>query len=116
EKHYREPDLVVVEKKREQRNTFQQVLNPVMLVEVLSKSTEKIDLVDKLEEYQKIPSVQVYMVVWQDKYKVLIYSRKEEFIWEERIYEGLNKTAFVPFFDIEIPLNRIYEDVSFEIQ
>ncbi|GAB4126120.1 MAG: hypothetical protein OHK0045_01680 [Raineya sp.] len=114
EKGYREPDIIVVNKKNEQRNKLHQVINPIMLVEVLSKATEKIDLIDKLEEYQKIPSVQVYMLVWQEKPKVLIYSRKEEFIWEERIYEGLEKIAFVPFFEIEIPLNKIYEDITFD--
>ena len=114
EKGYREPDLLVVDKKLQERNKLHQVINPIMLVEVLSKSTEKIDLIDKLEEYQKIPSVQVYMLVWQEKPKVLIYSRKEEFIWEERIYEGLEKIAFVPFFEIEIPLTKIYEDITFD--
>lgn len=80
EKGYHEPDVIVVDKKNEQRNKFHPVLNPLMLVEVFSKSTEKIDLIDKLEEYQKIQSVQVYMLVWQEKPKVIIYSRKEEFV------------------------------------
>jgi Uma2 family endonuclease len=110
--NYREPDLVIVDKNQEQRNKYHQVTNPLMLVEVLSKSTENTDLVEKLEEYQKIESVQTYMIVWQDKPKILVYTRQEEFVWEERIYEGLEKVAFLPFFQIEIPLKGVYEDVG----
>lgn len=48
EQGFREPDLVIVEKDIEKRNKYQQVINPVMLVEVLSKSTKHIDLAEKL--------------------------------------------------------------------
>ena len=67
EKEFREPDIVVVQAETEARNELHQVKNPVMLVEVLSKSTKSIDLGEKVLEYQSIPSVQTYLIVWQDE-------------------------------------------------
>ncbi|MCS6796855.1 MAG: Uma2 family endonuclease [Raineya sp.] len=114
EQGFREPDLVVVDKNREQRNQYHQVINPVMLVEVLSKSTKHIDLGEKVLEYQAIGSLQTYLIVWQDEPKVVVYTRKGEKTWEEKIYEGLSEVVELSYFEVKLPLQEVYKDVNFE--
>lgn len=114
EKAFREPDLVIVNWKEQQRNKYHQVTNPVMLVEVLSKSTKHIDLGEKVLEYQAIPSLQTYLIVWQDEPKAVVYTRKAEKIWEERIYEGFDEIVELPYFAVELPLKQVYENINFE--
>lgn len=114
ERGFREPDLVVVGKDNEKRNKYHQVTNPVMLVEVLSKSTKHIDLGEKLLEYQALPSLQTYLIVWQDEPKAIVYTRKAEKIWEERICEGLEEVVELNYFAVEFPLRQVYENVNFE--
>ena len=55
------PDLVVVDKKSEKRNKMHQILNPVLMIEVLSKSTQNIDKSVKLEEYQSLDTLEEYL-------------------------------------------------------
>lgn len=111
---FREPDLVIVNWKEQKRNKYHQVTNPVMLVEVLSKSTKHIDLGEKLLEYQALPSLQTYLIVWQDEPKAIVYTRKAEKIWEERIYESLEEVVELTYFAVELPLRQVYENVNFE--
>jgi Uma2 family endonuclease len=105
------PDIVVVKKEEENRNKKYQLLNPIFLIEVLSKSTQKIDQTDKLEEYQGIESVQEYMMVSQDQVKVTIYRRITAKKWEEEIFTELTEKVVIQSLNIELSLKDIYEDV-----
>ena len=62
----------------EQRDTL---LNPTVLVEVLSKSTASYDRGEKFEHYRKIKSLVEYLVVAQDKYHVEHYTRQPDDRW-----------------------------------
>lgn len=114
ENKFREPDLVIVNWREQKRNKYHQLTNPVMLVEVLSKSTKYIDLGEKVLEYQAIPSLQTYLIIWQDEPKTVIYTRKAEKVWEERIYESLQETIELTYFDVKLPLKQVYENINFE--
>ncbi len=57
------------------------LLNPIVIVEVLSKSTEAHDRGRKLEYYQNIPSLMTYVLVSQVPYKVEVYVRQTENLW-----------------------------------
>jgi Uma2 family endonuclease len=108
------PDLIVVKKGGQQRNAKHEVINPIVLIEVLSKSTQKIDKSEKLEEYQALESLQEYIMIAQDQPKVVRYRRIGEKKWEEEIFDSLQETIKVTSLSIEINLQTIYEDVSFE--
>ncbi|MBC7920805.1 MAG: Uma2 family endonuclease, partial [Ferruginibacter sp.] len=83
------PDIVVV-RKDEQRTQLHAVLNPVVLMEVLSRSTQNIDKAEKLEEYQSLLSVEEYIMVAQDQPRVTVYRKISASKWEEEIFEGLD--------------------------
>ena len=65
------------------------ITNPSLLVEVLSPSTEEVDRGSKLEDYQRIPSLQEYVLVGQHP-RVEIYRRLSSGRWEYRdVREGV---------------------------
>src|SRR5262249_22943537 len=60
---------------------------PILLVEVISPSTERIDRNEKLTVYKNIPTLQEYLLVWQDKILVEIHRRQADNSWESEIYD-----------------------------
>ncbi len=86
--------------------------NPCLIVEVLSPSTEAIDLREKLEIYTKIPSLKTYLIVSQTERKVLAYQLLEG-DWARTTLEGQG-FAKVPCLETRITLEEIYEGISFE--
>jgi Uma2 family endonuclease len=110
---YRVPDAVIVNKNEQKTNEKDQLENPFGLIEVLSPSTENIDLNDKLAEYQSIESLQEYVIIWQDQPKVRQYSRINS-QWIKSDYESLDDILIIDSLEIALPLKVLYEDVKFE--
>jgi len=65
------------------------VPNPIVLVEVLSPSTSGIDRAMKLREYFRLPSVQHYLIVWPDRWRVVHHRRMGQGIETATLTEGL---------------------------
>jgi Uma2 family endonuclease len=104
------PDASVVCRPNPPDQSYQD--EPVLLVEVLSKATRRIDQGEKQEAYLTLPSLSVYLLIEQDFPAVVALRRtKSGFIRE--VYEGLD--AVVPLGEIgtELRLADIYEDVTF---
>lgn len=87
--------------------------NPTLLFEVLSPSTEKIDRNRKLDQYLRIPSLQGYCLVSQDKPLIEAYTRLGD-EWTYSQYSGLASSLVLPALDSEIPLAFIYRKAQFE--
>jgi Uma2 family endonuclease len=76
------------------------VTNPVLLVEVLSVSTEKDDRGDKWMHYQRVPSLAEYVLVSQHP-RVEVYRRTPSGTWEYfEVREGTVKLATGPVLDL----------------
>ncbi|HET8772680.1 MAG TPA: Uma2 family endonuclease [Thermoanaerobaculia bacterium] len=83
------------------------ITNPALLVEVLSKSTEEVDRGSKLEDYQRIPSLQEYVLVSQYP-RIEIYRRLDSGGWEYReVREGVVQLASGATLD----LSTLYENL-----
>ena len=81
---------------------------PCLIVEVLSESTERIDRREKLLAYQKLPSLQAYLLVAQDARRVEIFRRSTD--WRHELHtEGAIE---LPCVDSPIALDDIYIDVG----
>lgn len=80
---------------------------PKLIVEILSESTRNIDLSIKLEDYQKIPSLQEYIVVEQNAKFILIYRRKDE--WKGQVYQDGN--IYLESIDLTLSMEDIYQRV-----
>ncbi len=85
---------------------------PRLIVEVLSESTKNIDLSIKLEDYQKIPSLQEYVVVEQSAKFILVYRKKAQ--WKGQIYQGGD--IYLESIDLTLSVADIYRRVVFIVE
>ncbi len=90
------------------------VLNPTVIVEVLSDSTEKYDRSTKSEHYRRIPSLQDLVLISQDRPLVECYSRHPSGGWLLRDARQLSDLLVLASVGIEIPLFEIYRNVEFD--
>jgi Uma2 family endonuclease len=86
------------------------LLNPMVIVEVLSHSTENYDKKTKFETYQLIPSLTDYLLVRQDRVHVMHYSRQEE-DWPSTIYRELTDEITLSAIGCQLKLEEIYEGI-----
>ena len=83
------------------------IVNPTLLVEVLSPSTEEVDRGDKWRDYQRVPSLQEYVLVGQEP-RIEIFRRMPSGTWEYvDVSEGAVKLASGPTLD----LAKLYADL-----
>lgn len=82
------------------------LLNPKVLIEVLSGSTEAYDRGAKFAHYRSIPSLEEYVLVWQDPMRVEHYKRIEPRQWLLTDHEGADASLQVLGFDL--PLHELY--------
>jgi Uma2 family endonuclease len=85
---------------------------PVVVCEVLSPRTRRIDEVEKKDAYQSIPSLEVYVLIEQETPQVIAFRRTEHGFVRE-IYQGLEAVLPLPEINVELPLAEIYETVAF---
>jgi Uma2 family endonuclease len=88
--------------------------NPVLLVEVLSKSSAAYDRGAKFAEYKSIPSFAEYLLVDQYRARVTHRFRLDDGTWFEETYTDLGAIVALRTLGIELPLREVYEDVQFQ--
>ena len=88
------------------------LLNPRVLIEVLSPATEDHDLGFKLKHYRKLPSVQEILFFSQVEPQVDHYIRHGD-EWRLISQSGLEETVEFPSLGCQIPMRLIYADVNF---
>jgi Uma2 family endonuclease len=115
-RHFVYPDAVVICKAIEYyENRRDIILNPILIVEVLSSSTEDYDKNSKFIKYRTIPSFKEYVLVSQDEPFITSFFHKDEKTWIEENVDDLTKGIFLPSLNIELPLAKVYKGVKFEI-
>lgn len=112
--HYCYPDLSVIcgqpEVTDAQGDT---ATNPILLVEVLSESTESYDRGKKFESYRVIPSLREYLLVSQWEPAVELFSRGANNAWQLSEESGLDHELFIPALGIRLSLRSIFQGVEF---
>ena len=85
---------------------------PVLIAEVLSPSSERIDLGDKAAEYLRLPSLLAYLVFAQDQMKAWVWLRgSQDFAPSPDVVEGEDARLRVTSLGIDVPFAEIYERV-----
>jgi len=108
------PDMSVVCGKPLLEDEYQDTLvNPVVLFEVVSPSTEKYDRGLKLRHYRTIPSLQDYILVDQDQVRIEQYTRQDANVWTLRDYQRLEDELPLGSIGVSLSLARIYDRVEF---
>lgn len=88
------------------------LLNPTVLIEVLSPTTEAYDRGEKFSQYRRLTSLREYVLVAQDKVRVECYRRQGDF-WVLSEVSDLDKALRLESIDCEVPLREIYERIDF---
>ena len=87
------------------------LLNPVVLVEVLSPSTESYDRGEKFEHYKRLDSLQEYILIAQDKVRVERYVRQGD-QWVLSELSALDDVLHIDAIDCSVRLSDVYERVT----
>ena len=80
---------------------------PLVIFEVLSKETERIDRGEKLQNYQTLPSLHAYVLVDQTRIAVAVYRRTGE-TWKTEFLSLREEVIRLPEIDSQLPLAAIY--------
>jgi Uma2 family endonuclease len=89
----------------DQRDT---ILNPLLLVEVLSPSSEAYDRGKKFELYRTITALREYLLVHQDRLHVEHYSKQDDGSWLLREHSGKDDSVAIARLKVNIPLADLY--------
>jgi Uma2 family endonuclease len=89
------------------------VVNPAVIVEVLSDSTEAYDRGKKFENYRQIPSLREYLLVSQKEPRIEQFVRQSNEQWLLREAAGLGATLALPSLEIQISLEEVFGGVHF---
>lgn len=91
------------------------ILNPLLIIEVLSPSTEAFDRGEKFQAYQTIESLREYLLVAQDKPAVEQYVRQADGTWTYRAVTGLESSLSLPSIECTLNLGAVYDKVDLKI-
>jgi Uma2 family endonuclease len=87
--------------------------NPAMVVEVMSPSSEDYDQGTKANFYMSLESLQIYLLLHQDKQRALLYTRGDD-RWIRREFTADDAVLPLDTLDISVPLSDLYLDVDFD--
>lgn len=111
---YTYPDIMLIKGKpilQENRNDT--VVNPLLIVEILSKSTKNYNQGDKFDYYRSIPNFTEYILVDQYRYYVQQFAKAEDGRWWLSEYKSQQESLSLVSIDYEIKLSDIYEEIEF---
>jgi Uma2 family endonuclease len=113
---YTYPDVMILQNPLSYHEGRKDILtNPLVVVEVLSKSTKDYDRDEKFAAYRTIGSFQEYILI--DQYKVYIeqFSKTDNNKWTFTLYDNINDILNLVAVPCEVPLADIYDQVEFTI-
>ncbi len=100
------PDAMVVCESNADDDTFQDC--PVLIVEVVSESTRRIDEGEKREHYCSIDTLQAYVLLEQERMAARAYVRNETKQFIESIYDGPEAVIHFPTLNLVLALSKLY--------
>src|SRR2546423_2073338 len=104
------PDVSVVCGKPEFHDERSDVLlNPTLIVEVLSESTAAFDRGEKFQAYQHLDSLREYILISQDKHLVEQYTRQTKERWTYTATVGLDSSLALPSINCTLSLKAVYD-------
>ena len=112
-KDYLYPDVFIVEDLPIYEDEHKDIIvNPILIVEVLSESTEGFDRGEKFLSYQKIETLREYILVSQNKHQIEQWILNEKGKWQ---FEAVVSTGILPLvcLPFELDINDVYLNIQF---
>ena len=108
------PDIVVVRNEPQFEDaTFDVLLNPRLVIEVLSPSTEHKDRGEKFDCYETLESLTDYVLISQTEPRIEHFSRLEDGVWRFVVARGVGATLALPAIGCSLRLADVYARVTF---
>ncbi|MEY4904097.1 MAG: hypothetical protein RLZZ292_1912 [Bacteroidota bacterium] len=89
------------------------IVNPILIVEVLSHGTSDYDKGDKFLKYKTLASFKEYVLVEQDEPSISTFYKQRTRLWEEDFADGLEASIYLKSIDVTLPLSKVYKKVIF---
>ncbi len=111
---YRYPDLSVVCGGAifEKISGLQCLVNPLLIVEVLSDSTEKFDRGEKFRQYKLIETFREYLLIEQNAKNITLFQKHSDRFWLQSDYIG-GESLQITTLDFELSVDEVYQGVDF---
>jgi Uma2 family endonuclease len=110
---YAYPDVTIACGKPEFDDENQDVLlNPTVIIEVLSKSTEAYDRGEKFAHYRRLPSLKEYVLIAQDRLSVECYTRQSKGEWLLSESRAIGESVSLPAAGCVLQLAEVYDKVD----
>ena len=111
---YTYPDVMITceNPKLKKYKGLENLTNPTLIIEVLSPSTADYDKGAKFDHYRTIESLQEYVLVWQDKKRVALYTKQSDNSWLLRDFIGAMAEIELKSIECRLTAEDIYEKVE----
>jgi len=108
ENKYYYPDLFVTNEAKAESNRYIKS-EPVLIVEVVSETSQVNDYVDKYIDYTKIPSLQYYLIVEPETLLITCYKRGEQSEWSTSKFTRLEDEVKLDLLNVSLKLRDVYQ-------
>lgn len=113
---YTYPDIIVIQGEPTYQGVTTTVTNPLMIVEVLSKSTKNYDRGDKFKYYRSIPEFREYILIDQYSFYIEQFNINSQGKWVLTEYESENAVLALESIEFQIQISEIYQRVNFDVK
>lgn len=112
---YSYPDaMIICGKPQSPLNRKDEVTNPVLIAEVLSRATAKYDRSEKFEMYRELESLSYYLTIDQSRVYVEYHEKTAPDTWVMKVFTSVEQVINIPSLEIELAVAALYEKVEFE--
>jgi Uma2 family endonuclease len=109
------PDVLVIgETPQYFDNNEVLLINPLIIIEVLSKSTAKYDKNAKFEKYKTLDSFQEYVLIDQNRAYIKTHFKEEPNLWRDSFFMESTGKLYLKSVDCEIDMAAIYKNITFK--
>lgn len=112
------PDAMMVcgeDSRFKEEASIAQLLNPCLLVEVVSETSSDRDRVEKFRAYRQLESFKEYVLIDSRSYLIDVFYRESADLWHYRSYTQLEQQVKIHSLGVELPVSVFYENVGFPV-
>ncbi len=112
---YTYPDMTIVCGQPQYEDTKPPtLLNPTVIIEILSPSTERDDRGKKFQHYRNLDSLQEYILISQSGYRIEKFTKQTDKVWLFREAVGRYETLILSSLNCQLALSEVYDQISFD--